>query len=269
MSDYPKPKSALCLMLAGSAVSLTALVLGAASASAQTLSLKTGSEYSTGDFGGDADSEIFLTGLMLSLAGESRAISLSTSYARLTDVSTLTTVGPNSFEVAPSADGSASGFTDLVIGVSQSFVLDSPLAPVISLSGSVKLPTANEEEGLSTGAVDYTLQGEVVHSLGPFTTFASLAGRFRGDSETVDVANSLLASAGVQKPLGERSTAGLLYEYRGNSVINGEDAHELKALYARQLTGRLNISVYGYTGFTDASPDVGFGFTLSRALWVK
>ena len=240
-----------------------------APATAQTLSLSTGPEFSTGDFGADENSDLLLTGLTARLSGKAGSVSLSTAYARLSDVSTLVTTGVGGVEVTPDADGSTSGFTDLVIGLSRTFVAENPNAPIVTLSGSVKLPTANEAEGLTSGAVDYSIRTEIMRDIGPIIGFASIGARLRGESDVVDVSNSVLAGAGFQKSLGDKSATAISYDYRGNAIVGGPDAHEVTALYFHRFTDRLSLAAYAYTGFTDASPDIGFGFTISRKFWSK
>ncbi len=241
----------------------------AASTRAQTLSVSTGPEYSAGDFGGETTSDLWLSSLSLRLSGAAGAISLSTAYANLSDVNTLVTAGGAGVEVAPDADGDASGFTDLVVGLSRTFIADNPKIPALTLSGSVKLPTASEADGLTTGAVDYGFRAEAMQDLGPAIGFASVGARFRGESDSVDVRDSLLVGAGFQKSFGPKNAAAISYDYRGPSIVGGDAAHEATALYFRKLTERVDLAAYVYTGFTDASPDIGVGFTISRRLWSR
>ncbi|MEO1242421.1 MAG: hypothetical protein AAFX54_10970 [Pseudomonadota bacterium] len=274
MPNYPDHKPALCVMLTGSVISCAALVFAATSANAQSLSLNTGPEYSIGDFGSDAD--IVPTETTLSQHEEAASTSQSTSNARLSDGGTLATAGPGRTEVASPADGLALGSRELESVASRTFVLDNPIAQIVSPLEAIVAPTANENRNFSTGGVEYTLLDEAFQE--PEFVYGSSANSrwSRGASDTVSLSGSLFSGGSFQTPPNEQHAAAFSHDYQYYSVVDGEDMYELTPLYFRPLTEQLNLAVRTYIGYEDVSPGnsdpipyTGIGLTISRETWAK
>jgi len=86
------------------------------------------------------------------------------------------------------------------------------------------------------------------------------------DADTVETRNSIEVGAGLQKPLTDRITAGLNYDYRGAAVVGADDAHEVTALLSADIFKSTTLSLYGYHGFTDASSSLGGGLVITRRI---
>lgn len=274
MPNYPDHKPTLCVMLTGSIISCAALVFAATSANAQSLSLNTGPEYSIGDFRSDVD--IVPTEMTLSRHEEAASTSQSTSKVRLSDGGVLATDGPNGANIALPANSLALGYRELENGASRAFVLDNPIAQIVSPLEAIVTPTANENRNLSTGGIEYTLLDEAFQEP-EFVYGSSVNSRWsRNASDTVGLSGSLFSGGSFQTPPNKQHAAAFSHDYQDYSVVDGEDMYELTPLYFRPLTEQLNLAVRTYIGYEDVSPGnsdpipyTGIGLTISRETWVK
>ncbi len=247
---------------------LGAAVMFSASASAQELGFSIGAEYSSGGSSDElelqSDADIWLAPLSIRFYGDNGSIGLSTAYADISGTpGTFLSIGPRQIELVPGTEG-VSGFTDIVLSAERSFFFEDPAWPALNLSTSVKLPTASEEDGLGSGGTDVTVTAEMFKQVGKVIPYAYVGARFRGESDTVDTRNGLQAGLGLQVPVNDRLSLSVGYDFRQASVDDGEAAHELTALAGWRLTPATSVSTYVYGGFTEASPEIGAGVSISR-----
>ena len=256
----------ICFMAgltAGASLALLASAPGAAGA--QEISLTIGADYSSdgsSDDLPDADGSVWLYPISARLYGEQGSIGLSLAYVDISGESDAIVIGRRRIELTPGA-GDASGFTDIVLSAERSFATTAD-GPLFNLSGSVKLPTASEEDGLGSGAADFGLRGEISHAIGGVYPYAYLGGRLRGDSDTLDLRDTVEAGFGVQWPVGEDASILLGYDYRTASLEGGDDAHDLSATAYYSVTDTTSLAAYLYGGLTEASPEIGVGVSITR-----
>lgn len=269
---------------------LTAFVIGSAWSSEahaeNSFSISTGQDIGRTKFEDDARTTIKLTSLSARLRLEDWSFSISSGYADLGDDPEVVFFGPGGQEFFVAEGEPINGFTDVVLGVTTTPIDETTEAPGLTLYGSIKLPTADADAGLGSGAVDFRAAAELFKTYGDVTTYAYLGGRLRGDSDTsvsndarlagrffvvedagtVDTRNSVEVGAGLHKPLNDRVTAGLNYDYRGAAVVGGDDAHEVTALLSAKVFKSTTLSLYGYHGFTDTSSSLGGGLLVTRRI---
>lgn len=123
----------------------------------------------------------------------------------------------------------------------------------------VKLPTADEGDGLGTGKVDSYVEVNYHNTFGTVTPFATLGYRFLGSSGAYPLKNGFYTTVGVATPLSEQTTGGLALTWRERIVNNADDATEAMAFVSHQLDSQWKLQGYVLTGFTDASPNLGLG----------
>lgn len=242
---------ALCAVLAGCFISCAALVFATTPANAQPFNPAPGPDQSAVGLADDANRNIVLAELTPSALRETASISRSASDAGLPDAGVF-------------ADGSG-----------RSFVLDTPMAQALPLSGAAAAPAARSLQDFSTEVVGYTLLGDALRDSG-LTGFAGTGGRKRVESDWRRAADTLFAGANIQSPSVEQNVAARSYGFYGNPVVYGATKSDLSTLYYRSLTERLNLTVRSYVGYEDASPGnsdpipyTGIGLTLSREAWPK
>ena len=276
MLHYLNKLSPLCLVLTGSVISLIAFSLATTSARAQSPSFTTGSEYSADGFGDAGDTEISLNGLMQPLPVAAGSVSSSISYASLSDASRIMTVDPGNIEIKPFADGSACDCSGLMTGARRTFVLDNPMAGIVSGSGANKLPKTNPHNLLSAGGVEYVLLNEALQDSEYVFGFSGIDKRSRHESNTIGISNVLFASIDIQNPLEKQNAGTLSYNRKDYSAPYGRETPEPTPLYYHQLTDQHNLKVHAYRGYLDASfghaddgPYPGLALTISREVWPK
>lgn len=253
------------------------LALVPAAAQAQSISISAGAEFSSDGSGSDelvTGGDVWLVPFSARYSGENGSIGLSLAYAEIEGSVDANVLAPGQtpvrdiilrrgVEFVPSLEP-VTGFTDLVISAERSFMFENPEWPMLSLSGSVKLPTASEEDGLSTGATDFSARAEIYGFVGEVMPYAYLGGRFRGEGENTQSSDSLEAGIGVQGAFTDTISWLASYDYRGASSDFSDEAHDITGMLSFELTDTVSLSTYAYTGFTDASPEIGLGFSVSR-----
>jgi hypothetical protein len=142
----------------------------------------------------------------------------------------------------------------------------SGLWPLVEVTGKVKFPTASDTKGLGTGNFDYTVQANMLQSLGRFTPFVTVGYRFRSDSTGLALNNGVLVSAGIDYSVRDTITAGLIFDYREASTAVTSSVQEFMPNVTWRPTDNVSINAYGVIGASDGSPNGGGGIQLRVAL---
>lgn len=148
----------------------------------------------------------------------------------------------------------------------------------------MKLPTADEDDGLGTGETDYSFQVDLSKGFGDFTPFATIGYKVRGDLD-----DGYFFSIGGGWRLTPAVTAGLIYDYSeasvdsrldpgpdgiidtppgaplaGDDLLNSvENSRELVPYLNFKLNDRMSLQSYGVIGLSNNAPDYGLGTQLS------
>ncbi len=164
-------------------------------------------------------------------------------------------------------DGSVSGFSDLILTLGRSFTLGPNGDTSLVLASGVKVPTGDEDKGLSTGAADGRFRATLEQALGmDFFATGTVGYVVRGDSDDTEFNNTLALQAGVGGYLGRTWVYSVEADYRQASIDDVEDAIEAGVYVTNLIHPRVAVVGYGYTGFTETSPDYGVGLSLSIQL---
>ncbi|MEO1310332.1 MAG: hypothetical protein AAFV51_05100 [Pseudomonadota bacterium] len=236
-------------------------------ASADDFSLNIGQDFSDGDYGQETESQVNVTTFGGRLRLGDWSFAASSGYIDLGSEPDNIITLPGGREILLSEGEEVKGFTDLVLSASGLLREETDSAPGVFLFTSVKLPTADDENGLGTGAADYSASLELSKTFGSSILYAYGGGRLRGESDVIETRDSLNAGLGVQQLIGTKLVGALSYDYRGASFEGGDDAQEATLMLSWLATERLTISGYVYTGFTDASPDLGAGLFVSHKIF--
>lgn len=262
-------------LLAVAAVSCASLSSASALAQDSTedgyIQLSTGIDYSSGDYGDTADTDMIAVPVSVKYQSGSFYLRASTAWV---DVEGPTGVIPGDGGVN-SGRGNGGGGTDAAETLSRSGMADVNLAAGYSFYvggntffdavGKVKLPTASESKFLGTGSTDFTAQGELLHVVDN-VSFSLVGGRrFNGSSDLYQLEDVWLAGAGAYVTADE-VLLGLDYEWREGAIEGSPNRSELTGSLTYKLNGGLRLQGYGYTGFSDGSPDLGGGLQILMRL---
>jgi hypothetical protein len=220
--------------------------------------VSTGFDYSKGDYGQSQDTEIWY----VPLTGK---VEVNQWTAKVT-VPYLTIKGPGAVagDTLIGTGGTVvtteSGLGD-VVG-SLAYTVDLPQTTYLDITSKVKLPTANEKKGLGTGEADYTLQADLTKQLGSFVVFGGAGYKIVGSNSSLNLDNVWLVNLGAGYTVDKQTSVGLMYDWREAASQSSENPSEATAYVNYKFTKSFNMQVYGVTGFTDGSANLGGGMML-------
>jgi hypothetical protein len=167
---------------------------------------------------------------------------------------------------APVRSGSASGLGDIVLSAAWSAYYDPASTLGLDLTGKVKLPTADESEGLGTGEPDFAVLVDLYRTFDRVTGFGGVGYHIMGDSPALPLENAWSANLGATYRLDARASVGAMLEGRQRVAPGGSRILELTGFWMRRLEAQWRAQFYGLIGLADGSPDWGFGLSFARPL---
>jgi hypothetical protein len=219
-----------------------------------------GVDYSQGDYGNSEDTRILSAPISLKVKKDAFFVKASIPY--------LHVKGPGSVvagDGGPVPGGTAGAVTtnDGIgdLSLSAGYTLDVTGSTYFDLIGRVKIPTASESKNLGTGTTDFTAEAAVTHQFGELSLSARGGRRFNGSSTRFPLRNVWQAGAGAYYQAGDLML-GLDYDWREASLSTASDRSEVTGSLTYKLTPAVRVQAYGYTGFTDGSPNAGGGLQL-------
>ncbi|MGD8327091.1 MAG: transporter [Sphingomonadales bacterium] len=227
-----------------------------------------GIDYSEGDYGSDvADTEIFY-------AYGSAEVELDRFRARVT-IPWIDIEGPggvtggpgDSIIVGPGSTiiESNSGLGDIILEGGYLFGENDSPFPFVELVGKIKLPTADEDEGLGTGKTDFTVQADLFKQYEQTTLFGTIGYKIFGDPDGFNLNNTVFTSIGVSQKLNDQFSVGGAFDWREATSEFSEDIVEFSPFASWRFTDNWRFTGYGVIGFSDGSPDLGGGLALKYA----
>lgn len=152
-----------------------------------------------------------------------------------------------------------SGFGDVYL--SASYALENPYMDdfFFDLTGQIKLPTADENKGLGTGKIDYTIKADAAYLFGNFMPFGTIGYRFVGKTDRYDLQHSFFASIGMAYYLTYDTSIGVSYDYRESATPGFNSPKEIFAYTDVQLNDNWGINFYGVMGLNNVTTDYGVG----------
>jgi hypothetical protein len=245
-------------LLAAGFVSMAAPA--AAQDSSDYFQIGTGIDYSNGDYGEIDDTS--MVAIPISARLQSGDFSLRASVSWLS-IRGPEGVIPGDGGVTPGAGTGTvtrrSGVGDVNLAATYSLPIGD--STFFDLTGKVKLPTADEAKFLGTGTTDFTAQGELSQVLGNVTVSVRGGRRFNGSNAVYQLEDAWLAGAGFYVRSGD-TTFGLDYDWREGSLPTSPNRSEATASVTHTFSPAVRLQGYGYTGFSDGSPDIGGGMQL-------
>lgn len=229
-----------------------------------------GLHYSTGDYGAAADTEI--TSLAVTGQYETGPWRLKLTVPIL-EVTGPATVIPGIGNVGSgnsprrrgttTRQGSATGLGDVVGTATYAFVARSDFA--LDGTARIKLPSADDGEGLGTGETDIGLQVDAYVTRDRLTPFIGIGYTFFGDPGFVQLDDALNYSVGAIYRIDRRDSAGLSLDGRERVSPGSAEQRELLGFWTRRFAGPWRAQLYALLGLADGSPDFGMGATATYA----
>lgn len=253
-------KAARALLL-GSAIGACNVAVGAESEG--TITLTTGLDYSSGDYGDDVKTEITSIPVIAKYETGRLALKLTVPYIRITGPGNVVPSIGQVGEAQNRRRTTESGIGDTTASATYNLFQGGNGKPVVDITGKIKFATGDEDKGLGTGENDYATQVDVYQGFGKFTALATLGYRVYGNPSFVDLDNVFYGSVGGAYKLGANTSTGVIYDYRPRISPGGSHISEAVAFLTHTLNDSWKAQAYLVRGFSDGSPDIGGGALIS------
>lgn len=151
---------------------------------------------------------------------------------------------------------SRSGFGDTTLSATYAFNRIGGTRTYLDLTGKLRLPTGDADDGLGTGATDVIAEAELGHSFRWGGAYLAVGRRFLGDSDHLAREDGWQVNSGAWVSHGD-DELGAYVSWKQASVRQFDDPSELGAYLARRITPHWRMQLSAMAGLTDASPDFG------------
>ena len=246
-------------------------VLGAERADAQArpvrrtgrLTLSSGFDFSTGDYGSSGTTQIAYAPFSVKYARDPFVVKLTIPYIRITGPGNVVGVDGVLVSGGSAKRETNDGLGDVILSTGYVLAPLRPAWPYLEFTGKVKFPTASEKRNLGTGEFDGTLQVEASKTFAAFTPFLTTGYRFVGNPPGNNLHNVLFCSLGFDYRVNARLDAGLTYEWRQTASPSVGDSQELSPYLSWKITSHVSLTPYAVFGLTRAATDAEIGFGAS------
>lgn len=232
-------------------------------AAADTLSLTSGVDYSTGKYGGTAATDVTYIPVTGKYEFNDWQFKLTVPYLSVTAPGNVT---PNIGQAVYTSNAvrTDSGLGDIVVATSYSLVNSARIGTVIDLTGKIKFGTADKFKGLGSGADDYASEISMYKIRGGASVFGTLGYKVYGQSTGYTLNNAFYGSLGVSNKFGDLTSVGVIYDYR-EQISSWGDPQKMWTIYLnRKINSNWKAQTYIFGGAGNSSPDIGGGAMLTE-----
>lgn len=238
----------------------------AAETGSERVKLGIGFDFSTGKYGSSSSTDVLQIPVTAAYESGPVMLRLTIPYIEVTGPGDVVVGGANGSPVVVIRDGARrteSGIGDITAGAAYN-VLDLPESRLlVDLAANVKLPTADETRGLGTGEIDYSFQIDAVTVREEVTFFGTVGYKVFGEPDAFALEDTVFASFGGGYKHASGTVAGLIFDWRQAASPGTQAPFESTVYLSRELYQDLNLSGYILKGWSDGSPDFGFGLSVS------
>jgi hypothetical protein len=132
----------------------------------------------------------------------------------------------------------------------------------VALTGSVKLPSADEDKGLGTGKTDYSLALDLSRLIGRFTPSIGFGYRFIGNPSGADLRNYFYASVGGGYWITDDTNLNLTFESDQPSSASSNVDNELSLGLNHHVGKAWDLEAHLLAGLSESAPDFGAGVSV-------
>lgn len=223
------------------------------------LTVTTGFDYSTGDYGESSSTDIFSIPVITRYDIDQWTLKLTVPYLWVSGPGNVIT-GLGRVGAAGSASNQTrSGWGDVVTAATYNVYDNRSAGWAVDLTGKVKFGTADRSRGLGTGESDFMMQADVYKSMGSLTPFGSFGYRILGSPPGISLNNVFFSSVGIDSKVNEDTSVGASFLVQEKISTSIDSAKELSAYVSHHLGPNWRVQGYVLTGFTNASPKFEIG----------
>ena len=229
------------------------------------VTVSSGFDYSSGDYGLPIPTKIITVPFAVSYAVNQTTWELSLPYVRVD--------GPG--DVVPGIGRFATlralltktvnqGLGDLTLGATRQFAVPADQPWSWAAGAEIKLGTADAAKSLGTGEDDFATHVDLYYSAGRFTPFATLGYRWLGNPTGSDLRNYIFGTAGLNWACTEKVTLAALVDWAAKNSASGSSTANFTLSVSRAFGDKWQAQLYGVRGSSEASADYGLGLSLNR-----
>ena len=253
-------------MLRAITIASTAAIVMSASAPslAGNLSLATGLDFTRGFYGNAEQTTTVAAPLVVKYSNGPLVLKASTALVTMSGPGNVIGAGDTAFstQAAAGARRTVTGYSDLVIGAT--YTVHERDGWLVDVTGKVKLPTADQGKGLSTGKSDVTALVDIFKSSGPWVYNIGGGYKWVGNPDGASFRNISIFTTGLSSAVSPSMRVGGSYDY-AQSVIAGRPPREEIMVYAlNKLGAGFKLQTYASAGLNSNSPRAGLGLVVSR-----
>lgn len=236
-------------------------VLPACAAEAD-LSVSLGAEYTTGDYGTSTDTDIWYFPVTLKYQTATDSLALTLPYVSVEGTGSVVAGDRAVRRNVPASTSSQtnSGLGDAILAGSHK--ISETASSRMDLTGKIKFGTADENDNLGTGEDDISVQLDMEKYLDSNSVYGTVGYKILGDPPGLDFRNVLYGSLGLSHKLDAAQTAGMEWYAQQAAVSGGPASSELTLYLSNRMDQKTKVTGYLLKGFSDGSPDWGFGVAL-------
>lgn len=215
----------------------------------------------TGAYGSEERTDIFYWPVILKRFFSRGDVALTVPYLSLDTEGETTLVDGTPVE---GNGGGGSGLGDISIKGRYNWLEQKGKQPFVDLTARLKLPTADEGDGLGTGEFDLGFGAEFVRNMGNnYVGFADLTYTFIGDPDGISYDNRIDADFGLGYQFRRELMGIALYNYRSAISSSGSDAHSLLFLGNCRVSPQIRTYAMLELGLSSGAADYGLTFGAS------
>lgn len=246
---------------------LAGMVASAQAYAESTLSMTTGLDYSSGEYGSASTTEIWYVPLIGRLESGDWQFKLTVPYVRMKSPSGGVIIGYDAngtpIRAGVGMPVTESGLGDVVASATYSLVSRPDV--LLDLTAKIKFGTASVSKGLGTGEDDMGMVLDAYFPQGKATPFLSLGYKKPGDPPGQNLHNTWQAGGGVAYKVSDMWSTGAMYDWRSAASAAGSPQRDLLLYAVYKPVPDWKVQAYASKGFSDASADYGLGLMVSRS----
>ncbi len=227
------------------------------------LTLSSGFDFSTGDYGSSGTTQIAYAPFSVKYARDPFVVKLTIPYIRITGPGNVVGVDGVLIAGGTAKRETNDGLGDVILSTGYVLAPLRPAWPYLEFTAKVKFPTASEKDRLGTGEFDETLQVEASKTFAAFTPFLTAGYRFVGNPPGSSLHDVLFSSVGFDYRFNASLDAGLTYEWRQTASRSVGDSQELSPYLSWKINSHVSLTPYAVFGLTRAATDAEIGFGAS------
>lgn len=251
----------------GRVAGMLLLVCGGAQADeAGHLTLSAGYEYSSGKYGTTAATDIVTVPVSALYRTGPWALKLTVPYLQVTGEGDVIASGGGrgrrtTSTTATTAQTTRSGLGDIVAMASYRIYAAEQVDAGVDLAGRIKFGTADKT--LGTGRNDYAAQLYAYRAIGDFTPSLVYGYEVLGSSADVPLDNVYYGAVAGDYKFSDLTHAGAEYRYVQKAAATAAEQREAVLYLNRAIATDVYLRVYLLKGYSAASPDRGYGLSIS------